>query len=526
MMLFQFRKKILHKITIVACISTLIPLLLNAVFTYVKTRSEFVKTLQKESETISRQLALSLVSPLWNMNDADVLDLIKSRFLSEEVYCIHVVSPKDSTIMYGVERDNTWQPVINKNPVTLKKTFLSIASVEKEGNVQGVVKVYMTDNLVRKKLSVLLLNTVLTTIFLNVVLISALFLFMRVVVVRPVMSIMEGLRDISEGDGDLTKRLNVSSEDELGSLATYFNQFIASLQQMIQSISHQTLTVSQSSNKLSNFSNEIAGESRSVASRVETVRNTSNEMNNKMQTVATIIDDANISVKTVSTSIEEMNSTIREIASNAEKSRHTTENAVSLAKVASEQIESLKEATGKIQQVTSIIRDISGKTNLLALNATIEAATAGEKGKGFAVVASEIKELSRKTAAATNDIADKINNIQNAITGMFDYTQKNFDVIDEVNSYVKNIAASIEEQSVMSGEVLKNVQKISENIQGVVTAVGSTSQYTNDITSQMQNVTGSVSNLAEKNNNILASVDSLLKMSHDLNDLVKRFRIE
>jgi methyl-accepting chemotaxis protein len=524
-MAIQFRKKILHKITIVAFFSTLLPLLLNAGYTYITTKGEFERSLKKESIVVSRQLALSIISPLWNMNDKDVIDIIMSRFLSEEVYCIHVVSPKDSSIMYGVERDSSWQPVARKNSVK-KKSYSATAPVEKDGDVQGIVKVYMSDKLVKKRLSVLLQNIILSTIFLNIILISALFLFMRAVVVRPVMSIMEGLREISEGEGDLTKRLKISSDDELGSLATYFNQFISSLQQMIKSISLQASTVTQSSHKLSDFSNEIAGESQTVASRVGTVGATSNEMNVKMQEITNIIGNANSSAKTVSTSIEEMSSTIREIASNAEKSCITTEKAVSLANVASEQIETLKLATRGIENVTGIIRDISGKTNLLALNATIEAATAGQAGKGFAVVASEIKDLSRKTAEATNDIADKINNIQSATTSMFEYSQKIFDIIDEVNIYVRNIAASIEEQSVISDGILKNAIQISENIQGVVTTVGSTSKHTKEITSEMHNVTGSVSNLADKNNNILTSVDSLLALSRTLSELVKRFRIE
>lgn len=523
-MIISIRKKILDKITLVAVVSTLLPLFSNAVYTYYSTKSEYYNNLQKESEITAKQLSLSIVTPLWSMDDSAVINLMISRFLHEEIYCVHVINPNDSSIMYGVERDSAWNPVIRK---TVMKNGYTIASapVENDGVVQGIVKVYMTDNLVKKRMSILLRQIIVSTIILNLILMGALFLFMRNIVVRPIMSIMEGLHDISEGGGDLTRRLVISSEDELGTLAKYFNKFITSLQQMVKSISTQTMNVTQSSSQLSDFSNEIATESRTVAVRAEAANNTSSEMNAQVKVITDFINDANSSVQTVSSSIEEMSTTIREIAKNAEKSSKTAEKAVHHANIANDQIRSLKNAAEMIGKFTTIIKSISDKTNLLALNATIEAATAGSAGRGFAVVASEIKELSKQTADATNDIVSMVNNIQNATVNISEYTQTNSEIIDEVNSYVKNIAASIEEQLATSNEILKNSVRISNNIQGMVSNVMSTSQHTNQISDEMNVVTGAVTNLAEKNNQILSNVSNLLELSRSLNDLVKRFQV-
>jgi methyl-accepting chemotaxis protein len=517
-------KRILFKITIFVVFASMLPLLINAIYTYSTSKHDLVQALQDNAVITANQLAKSIVTPLWNMDDASATELILSRFQQNEVFAIIVKSPKDSSIMYGAQRDKAWVPELRKK-IDPGDCFTSQAPVEKDGKVQGIVHVYFSDKFTKQRLTSLLGNIIINTFILNVVLISVLFVCIQFIVVKPINNVVAGLRDISEGDGDLTKRLTIKSNDEIGSLANYFNNFIVSLQKMISTISEKSKTVKSASEELTSLSNEIRQEGKSVSSRAESITATSNEMSAQMLNIKEAMENANNNVHSVSSSIEEMTATINEISKSAEKSSKTTQNAVQHAKNAVMQIESLKKAAVEIGKVTQTIVDVSDQTNLLAINATIEAASAGEAGKGFAVVASEIKVLSRQTAAATQDIIARVNNIQSATNSMVEYTTSIGSVIDDINSYMRTIATAIEEQSTTANEILKNTVGISTSIKNVTGTVSEASQHSQGITENLGNVNVSVGTLSEKNNSVFTNARALLDLAALLNDLVGRFRV-
>ena len=220
-------------------------------------------------------------------------------------------------------------------------------------------------------------------------------------ITRPVNAAVEGLKDIAQGEGDLTKRLDAISRDEVGELAKWFNVFIEKLQGIIGNIADGVETISSSSTELSAISEQMTQGITNVSDKSNTVSAAAEEMTTNMNNVAAAMEESATNTNMVATAVDEMSATIGEIASNAEKARGISGEAAHKAATASTNMDQLSESAGAIGKVIETITDISEQVNLLALNATIEAARAGEAGKGFAVVANEIKELAKQTAAAT-----------------------------------------------------------------------------------------------------------------------------
>ncbi|MCP4718095.1 MAG: methyl-accepting chemotaxis protein, partial [Desulfobacteraceae bacterium] len=236
----------------------------------------------------------------------------------------------------------------------------------------------------------------ITGALVTAVLCGGIIFLVSVFVIKPLNQVVLGLKDIAQGDGDLTKQLEISSDDELGELSKWFNTFLGNLQQIIADIASNSSTVDTSSGKLLDIATTLATSAEDSSNRARTVAAASEEMGANMNSIAQTMETTMNNTSMVAAAAEEMTATINEIAKNSEKARSISAQAVDQASTASTKMTDLGTAAKSIGAVTETINDISEQTNLLALNATIEAARAGEAGKGFAVVANEIKDLANQ----------------------------------------------------------------------------------------------------------------------------------
>ena len=236
-------------------------------------------------------------------------------------------------------------------------------------------------------------------ILLSAIAIAGVFVAARLVVrgiVSPLEQAVAGLDRLA--DADLTGHVEVKGEDEVARLATSFNMAVDDLSGLV-------LTLRESATTLASSSEELSATSTQMGASAE-------ETSVQANTVSAAAEQVSANVNTVAASAEEMSASIREIAANATEAAGVASHAVTTAESATTTVSKLGASSGEIGEVLKVITAIAEQTNLLALNATIEAARAGEAGKGFAVVANEVKELAKETAAATEDIGQKIVAIQ------------------------------------------------------------------------------------------------------------------
>lgn len=344
-------------------------------------------------------------------------------------------------------------------------------------------------------------------------------------ITRPVKNLMLMIKDIAQGDGDLTKKIEVKTRDEIGELAGWFNIFIEKLQDMIKDIAGNAETLNTSSTNFFNLSTRMSAGADSMSSNSNTVAAAAEEMNSNMTSVATAMEQAATNVQMVAAATEETTATINEIAQNTEKARVITDKAVTRAGEASEKIDKLGTSAKEIGKVTETITEISEQTNLLALNATIEAARAGEAGKGFAVVANEIKELAKQTADATQDIRSQIEDIQGSTKGAVIQVEEITQVINDVKEIVSTIASAVEEQSITTSEISGNVAQASQGIQEVNQNVAQSSRVSGEIAKDISQVNQSAGEMSANGSKVNLSAKELSKLAETLEEMVGRFKV-
>ena len=340
----------------------------------------------------------------------------------------------------------------------------------------------------------------------------------------PIRQVTAGLKDVAEGEGDLTKRLDLSYDNEVGELASWFNVFIEKINIMISSIADNARQLNESSTRLSQISVKMSDGAANVSSLTTTVAGSTEEMSSTMTSIAAASEEAAASVDIVALAAKEMTSSVEEIAINSEKARGITESAVAKANNASSRVDHLGTAAKAISKVTEVITEISEQTNLLALNATIEAARAGEAGKGFAVVANEIKELATQTARATLDIKAKIDDIQKSTGLTVIEIQEIGIVISDVNETVGMIATAVEEQSTTTREIASNISQASKGIQEVNLNMAQISTVSADIAHEIETVRGDAENMSTSSGQVKTNADELSNLANALNTVVGRFK--
>jgi methyl-accepting chemotaxis protein len=348
----------------------------------------------------------------------------------------------------------------------------------------------------------------------------------RKLVVRPFSSLASTMLDIAQGEGDLTRRLAATGDDEMSDVARSFNQFVAKIHDTVQTVGNHLVTLQSSASQLSAVSGQTATGVQEVSDKATTVAAAAEEASANTTSVAVGMEQAATNLASVASATEEMSATIGKIASNYEKARAISEQASTQAQAISTLMQQLGQAARDIGKVTETITDISSQTNLLALNATIEAARAGAAGKGFAVVANEIKELARQTATATEDIKAKIAGVQTSAGGAITDIKKISGVIGEVSAIVGSIAASIEEQAAMTKDVASNIAQASAGVKDSNERVAQTATVSKSIARDMTAVTAAVSDIRQGGEQVAASAAELTKVTTQIKATVGLFKVD
>jgi methyl-accepting chemotaxis protein len=362
-------------------------------------------------------------------------------------------------------------------PVAASRNFLgrdcTTCHQVPEGTVLGAVSLEISLDQVRQASRDFAWNIMIAGLALGAVLVWGFYYLCHRTIGRPLGEVVSQLQDISEGEGDLTRRLPVRSRDEIGELARWFNTFVEKIERTVSAIALNAQTVTRSAEQLTALSQQMAGTAEETSSQASVVSAATEQVSHNVQTAAT--------------ATEEMSASIKEISKNASEAAKVAHNAVEAAEKTNWTVGKLGESSSEIGAVIKVINSIAEQTNLLALNATIEAARAGEAGKGFAVVANEVKELAKQTGKATEDISHRIQSIQGSTHEAVEAIESIGKVINQINDISNTIASAVEEQSATTNEIARNIveaakgtSEIADNVTGVADAANSASRGASD----------------------------------------------
>ncbi len=372
-----------------------------------------------------------------------------------------------------------------------------------------------------------------TVIIFKQILIGIIFIFLTIMllwiisvnIVKPLTQSVHMLKDIAEGEGDLTKRLIIETEDEVGELARWFNKFIEKLETIIGQISLNSHTLMSSSRDFTAISGQIARNIEEISGHSQNVALNVHDIENNMSSIAGASEELSASVNTMATAIEEMTSTISEVARNTGEAADVANQASITTQHSMRYVSNLGNDAKAIGNVIEVIVDIADQTNLLALNATIEAARAGEAGKGFAVVANEVKELAKQTSKSTEDIRNKVSGIQHSTDDTVKAMEKITSVIEKVNNITNTIASAVEEQSVATKEISGNVSQVASVSTEVSGKISHAARLIKNINSNMSEVTSETQECAMAAGQSKNSAEELSKIAAELDNIVRQFKI-
>ena len=339
---------------------------------------------------------------------------------------------------------------------------------------------------------------------------SALAIYVARLISTPIITVTQGLEDISQGEGDLTKQLVVLSSDETGRLAESFNQFLTTIKELVVEINNSATQVNESANGTNDISQLLNKAIQHQQEALEMAATAINEMaataNEVAQSCSNAADSAN--------STKQASENGRLVIDKAVSSVEQLSGAIMSA---SENIQQLDSESQNIMSILGVIRGIAEQTNLLALNAAIEAARAGEQGRGFAVVADEVRALSKRTSESTEEIATQLDRLRNMTQG----------VSKDMYESLENSSQTVEfTQSVQQefNQISESVDLISDLNTQIATAAEEQQHVAEDISRNIVDIKNSADDISETANNAGSNATNLTSLSEGLSMLVNKFK--
>jgi methyl-accepting chemotaxis protein len=359
--------------------------------------------------------------------------------------------------------------------------------------------------------------------------------------ISPINITTHALKEISEGEGDLTKRLNVNRNDEIGDLSTYFNKTFSNIQNMVKIIKQKVNALTNTSLELTNNMGKTETAVENISTEFENmdimVKKQEKEADEadmasesiklNIENLHKLVKEQTESVNTSSSAIEEMtaniNSVTRTLIENSKNVNiliEASENGKTGLQTVAQEIQEIAHDSEGLLEINSVMENIASQTNLLSMNAAIEAAHAGEVGKGFAVVADEIRKLAETSGEQSKTTAGMLKKIKTSIDNITKSSNEvlaRFEAIDTsvktVSEHELNIRNAMEEQEVGGKQILESVSRLKDITDSVHKGTEDMSQAGTEIINKTHNFINISKQVVDGMNNIINGAVSQIKIA-------------